>query len=56
MPTLDALQAELGGPGFEVLVLSLDRQGASAVQAFFQEIGIEHLVSMSMTPAWRAIN
>lgn len=43
MPTLDALQAELGGSRFEVLVLSLDRQGTSAVKEFFQEIGIEHL-------------
>lgn len=43
MPTLDALQAELGGPRFEVLELSLDRQGASAVREFFQEIGVEHL-------------
>ncbi|MEX1058554.1 MAG: TlpA disulfide reductase family protein, partial [Natronospirillum sp.] len=43
MPTLDALQSELGGAGFEVVALSLDRQGASAVTQFYQEIGIEHL-------------
>lgn len=43
MPTLDGLQAELGGPHFEVLALSLDRKGASAVQEFFQDIGVEHL-------------
>lgn len=43
MPTLDALQAELGGVDFEVLALSLDRQGVSAVTEFYKEIGIEHL-------------
>ena len=43
MPTLDALQAELGGPGFEVLALSVDRAGPEVVRKFYAEIGIEHL-------------
>ncbi|SEK99506.1 TlpA family protein disulfide reductase [Jannaschia helgolandensis] len=43
MPTLDALQAELGGPGFEVLALSIDRAGAGVVQRFYDEIGISKL-------------
>lgn len=43
MPTLDALEAELGGPGFEVLALSIDRAGAGVVQRFFDEIGISRL-------------
>jgi len=43
MPTLDRLQAELGGPDFEVIALSIDRKGASAVTAFYEEIGIEAL-------------
>ncbi|MEZ5936333.1 MAG: TlpA disulfide reductase family protein [Alphaproteobacteria bacterium] len=43
MPTLDRLQAELGGPDFEVVALSIDRKGASAVTAFYEEIGIEAL-------------
>ena len=30
MPTLDALQAELGGDDFEVVALSIDRAGARA--------------------------
>ncbi|WP_246026280.1 TlpA disulfide reductase family protein [Saccharospirillum alexandrii] len=43
MPTLDALQSELGGSNFDVLALSLDRQGAGVVTEFYREIGIENL-------------
>lgn len=43
MPTLDRLQAELGGPRFEVVALSVDRAGPEAVRNFFDEQGIEHL-------------
>jgi thiol-disulfide isomerase/thioredoxin len=43
MPTLDRLQAELGGPDFEVVALSIDRSGLPAVQAFYEEIGLEKL-------------
>lgn len=43
MPTLDALQAELGGPDFEVVALSIDRKGIDVVNGFYQEVGIEHL-------------
>lgn len=43
MPTLDRLQAELGGPEFEVVALPIDRGGLEAVQEFFSEIGIERL-------------
>lgn len=43
MPTLDRLQAELGGPDFEVVALSIDRAGPGVVRKFFGEIGIEHL-------------
>lgn len=42
MPTLDSVQEELGGPDFEVIALSIDRQ-VEAVDAFFQEIDIKHL-------------
>lgn len=44
MPTLDRLQAELGGPDFEVVALSIDRAGPDAVRKFFAVIGIQHLV------------
>jgi thiol-disulfide isomerase/thioredoxin len=43
MPTLDRLQATLGGPDFQVVALSLDRKGLSAVQEFYAELGLETL-------------
>ena len=43
MPTLDALQARLGGPGFEVVALSLDTTGTRGVRDFYARLGIEHL-------------
>lgn len=43
MPTLDRLQAKLGGSGFEVLALSIDRQGIAAVKAFYEELGLDAL-------------
>jgi thiol-disulfide isomerase/thioredoxin len=45
MPTLDDLQAKLGGPGFEVVALSVDRDGLGAVEPFFQKLGITHLAT-----------
>lgn len=43
MPTLDRLQAKLGGPDFEVVALSMDRKGLDAVKKFFAEVGVTHL-------------
>ncbi|MFC3004014.1 TlpA family protein disulfide reductase [Falsiroseomonas tokyonensis] len=43
MPALDRLQAELGGPDFEVVALSIDRGGANPVRAFYDQIGIANL-------------
>ena len=43
MPTLDRLQAELGGPDFEVMALSIDRAGINVVRKFYAEVGVEHL-------------
>lgn len=43
MPTLDRLQAKLGGPDFEVVALSIDRAGMGAVDRFYAEIGVKHL-------------
>lgn len=43
MPTLDRLEGILGGPGFEVVALSIDRKGADAVPKFYAEIGIQRL-------------
>ncbi len=43
MPTLDALQAELGGNRFEVVALSIDRAGSQVVRRFYDEIGVTDL-------------
>ncbi|CAN7621830.1 TlpA family protein disulfide reductase [Agrobacterium genomosp. 3] len=43
MPTLDRLQATLGGADFEVVALSIDRSGPEAVKTFYAETGIQHL-------------
>lgn len=43
MPTLDRLQARLGGDSFEVVALSIDRGGAEDVLPFFADHGLDHL-------------
>jgi thiol-disulfide isomerase/thioredoxin len=43
MPALERLQAKLGGPAFEVVALSIDRGGATAVKSFYEELGIKDL-------------
>ena len=43
MPTLDRLQARLGGKDFLVVALSIDRKGVEAVRGFYQEVGVENL-------------
>jgi thiol-disulfide isomerase/thioredoxin len=43
MPTLDRLQAELGGPDFEVVAVSLDRDGAATVRPFLAAHGLNDL-------------
>ncbi len=43
MPALDGLQARLGGPGLQVLALSIDRGNIDLIQSFFDEIGIKNL-------------
>jgi thiol-disulfide isomerase/thioredoxin len=43
MPEMAQLQRELGGPGFEVVALSLDRKGLEASAAFLKEIGADSL-------------
>ena len=43
MPSLDRLQAVLGGPDFEVVAMSSDKQGMEAIDQFYLEAGITHL-------------
>lgn len=45
MPSLDALQARLGGEGFEVVALSLDRGGRNVVEPFLAKLGVGTLPS-----------
>jgi len=57
MPTLDRLQALLDGPAFEVVALSVDREGTPAVAAFYEELGLDALTIYvdSSTRAMRAL-
>jgi thiol-disulfide isomerase/thioredoxin len=50
MPTLDRLQANLGGPDFEVVPVSIDRGGLDAIRKFYNEIGIRNLAMYVDTP------
>jgi thiol-disulfide isomerase/thioredoxin len=43
MPTLERLQAERGGPDFEVVALSIDRNGLPVVKEFYDELGLQEL-------------
>lgn len=43
MPALDRLQSKLGGAGFEVVALSIDRGGPSVVRRFYEEVGLKSL-------------
>jgi hypothetical protein len=43
MPTLEGLQATLGGPDFQVVALSIDRKGLPAVREFYAELGLKTL-------------
>lgn len=44
MPSLDALQAKLGGPGFAVVALSQDRAGVPVVKTFYDERKLANLL------------
>jgi thiol-disulfide isomerase/thioredoxin len=43
MPTLDRLQAKLGGADFQVIALSIDRQGMAVVKPFYRDVGLAAL-------------
>jgi len=43
MPSLERLQARLGGADFTILAVSVDRQGLSIVEPFLARIGIKSL-------------
>lgn len=43
MPSLDRLQAKLGGPDMEVVAISVDRAGLAKSRAFLDDIGAKNL-------------
>jgi thiol-disulfide isomerase/thioredoxin len=43
MPTLDELQAKLGGPPFEVLSINIDTRDPDKARAWLKEVGIARL-------------
>jgi thiol-disulfide isomerase/thioredoxin len=43
LPTLDKLQAELGGDAFQVVAVSVDLKGMEVVGPFWAERGFKHL-------------
>lgn len=51
MPTLDRLQAALGGSDFEVVPVSIDRGGLDIVSKFYAEISVAHLAKYIDTSA-----
>lgn len=53
MPALDRLETKLGGPNFEVVALSIDRQGLAAVRPFFKELGLKAL-NIYLDPSGKA--
>ncbi len=43
MPTLDRLQSRLGSPDFQVVALSIDREGVDVVREFYAELDLRSL-------------
>jgi thiol-disulfide isomerase/thioredoxin len=54
MPSLDRLQAMLGGPDFLVLAVSVDKQGLAVVQPFYRELGLRSL-GVAADPSGKAL-
>ena len=47
MPALDALQAKLGGPDFEVVAVNIDTRDPAKPLAFLKDVGVTHLAYYS---------
>ncbi len=47
MPALDALEADLGGPNFEVVAVNIDTRDPGKPLAFLKEVGVTHLAYYS---------
>ena len=50
MPSLDRLQSELGGPGFQVVAVAQDRGGAVVVLPFLEKLGVKALAPYLDSP------
>ncbi|CAA7624540.1 TlpA disulfide reductase family protein [Magnetospirillum sp. UT-4] len=51
MPSLDALQARLGGERFQVVAIAIDRGGAAVARRWFEANGIAALAVHAANPA-----
>ncbi len=47
MPALDALEADLGGPQFQVVAINIDTRDPAKPLAFLKDIGVTHLTYYS---------
>jgi thiol-disulfide isomerase/thioredoxin len=47
MPALDALQADLGGPKFQVVAVNIDTRNPQKPLAFLKQVGVTHLAYYS---------
>jgi len=47
MPALDALQADVGGPNFEVVAINIDTRDPEKPLAFLKDVGVKHLAYYS---------
>ncbi len=47
MPALDALQADLGGPKFQVVAVNIDTRDPQKPLAFLKQVGVTHLAYYS---------
>jgi thiol-disulfide isomerase/thioredoxin len=47
MPALDALQADLGGPKFQVVAVNIDQRDAQKPFVFLKQVGVTHLAYYS---------
>lgn len=46
MPTLSRLQDRIGGEDFQVVIVSIDREGYKAIRPFLKDLGISNLESL----------
>jgi thiol-disulfide isomerase/thioredoxin len=51
LPSLDKLNAEMGGKDFEVVLISIDRGGSRVYRPFLEKLGIRNLHSAADTKA-----